>query len=214
MKRSGFKSQGKLLERKTPLRSSAGIKPKEPKAEPKRRTRKCALASCRQPFEPRSMTHKTCSPECAQAYVELEKDRQARRERQEGLAKLKRRADYFKEAQAALNAWIRLVRDRDKPCISCGRFHQGQNHAGHYLARGSHPHMALLESNIHLQCAPCNTHLSGNQIMFRRGLVDRYGLDYVEALESDQAERKYTIPDLQAIKAHYRQLVREATKSP
>lgn len=183
------------------------FKPREPSKEPKRRVRKCII--CRDQFEPRSMTHKACKPECASAHVEREKARKDRRERQEGLAKLKRRADYLKEAQAALNKWIRLVRDRDQACISCGRFHEGQWHAGHYLARGSHPHLALVESNLARQCQPCNVHLSGNQLMFRRGLIDRIGLPAVEALEADQTPRKLTIDEIKAIKADYTRRIRE-----
>ncbi len=179
-------------------------------AEPKRRMRKCALQTCRNPFEPRTMTHTCCSPACAEQFVVAEKVRKDRKERQEGLAKLKRRADWMKEAQAALNAWIRLVRDAGKPCISCGRFHTGQNHAGHFLARGSHPQLALVEDNLALQCQPCNVHLSGNQLMFRRGLIERIGVARVEALESDNTPRKYSIEELQAMKASYRAKIRAA----
>jgi hypothetical protein len=210
------------LKRSTPLRAKSPMsrgtstlqaKPKAPKAEPKKRTRKCALPSCRQPFTPRSMTHKACGPACALALVEMEKARKDRRERQEGLEKLKRRADYMKEAQAVLNRWVREVRDAGKPCISCGRHHEGQYHAGHYLARGSHPHLALVELNLAKQCAPCNVHLSGNQIQMRRGLVERYGLHVVELLESDTTPRKYTIDELKAIKAEYLKRLREAKKA-
>lgn len=158
------------------------------------------------------MTHKACKPECAKELIELEKAKTLKRERQAGLAKLKRRADYFKETQAALNKWIREVRDAGRPCISCGRHHQGQNHAGHMLSRGSHPNLALVENNIALQCMPCNVHLSGNQLAFRRGLVERIGLEAVEELEADQTPRKYTIEQLQAMKADYMNRIKEHKK--
>lgn len=159
------------------------------------------------------MMHKACKPECAQALIEQQKATAVKKERQAGLAKLKRRADYFKETQAALNKWIREVRDAGKPCISCGRHHKGQNHAGHMLSRGSHPNLALVENNIALQCMPCNVHLSGNQLAFRRGLVERIGSQAVEALEADQTPRKYTIEQLQAMKADYLKRIREAKKA-
>lgn len=177
------------------------------RAEPKRRVRKCII--CRDQFEPRSMTHRACKPECAALHVVAEKARTVKRERQEGLAKLKRRADYFKETQAVLNRWIREVRDAGRPCISCGRHHLGQNHAGHFLSRGSHPNLALVESNIALQCMPCNVHLSGNQLQFRRGLIERIGLVAVEALESDDTPRKYSIDDLKAMKADYLKRIKD-----
>lgn len=175
----------------------------QPVKEPKRRQRKCAVKSCRTLFEPRSITHKTCSPACAIAHVEAEKVRQCRKERQEGLAKLKRRADWMKEAQTALNAWIR-ERDRELPCISCGRHHTGQYHSGHFLARGSHPNLALVEDNLAKQCQPCNVHFSGNQRLFRIGLIARIGLDRVEALEADNMPRKWTVDELKAIRDEYR----------
>lgn len=190
------------------LKRSAFVR--KPVTEPKRRQRKCI--TCRTPFEPRSMTHKACSVPCSTAHVEAEKARKLKRERQEGLQKLKRRADHFKETQTALNRWVREVRDAGKPCISCGRHHQGQNHAGHFLSRGSHPHLALVEANIALQCMPCNVHLSGNQLQFRRGLIERIGLLAVELLESDTEPRKYSIEQLQAMKADYLKRIRDAKK--
>jgi Bacteriophage Lambda NinG protein. len=176
---------------------------KAPSPEPKLRTRKCSLKGCRERFVQKSLMHRGCCPEHAIMIVQEEKARKDRKERQEGLQKIKRRADYLKEAQAALNAWIRS-RDAELPCISCGRHHTGQYHAGHFLARGSHPHLALVEDNLAKQCMPCNVHLSGNQLEFKKGLIARIGLERVEALESDQTPRKYSIEELQAIKAHYR----------
>lgn len=157
------------------------------------------------------MSHKTCSPECALALVQDEKAEKLKRERQEGLARLKKRADYFRETQAALNKWIREVRDAGKPCISCGHTDHGQKFdAGHYITRGSRPNLALEENNLARQCHWCNVHLSGNQILFRRGLVARIGLAAVEALEADTTPRKYTVEDLKALKAEYLRRIKEA----
>ncbi len=198
------------LKRKTPLVAKKPIERSAPAAR-KIRMRKCAISTCRAPFTPRSMTHKTCSPDCALELVAVEKARAARKDRQAGLAKLKRRADYMREAQAAVNAWVR-ERDADLPCISCGRHHQGQYHAGHYLARGSHPQLALNPLNIAKQCAPCNTYLSGNQVRFRQGLIERIGVVLVEALEADNSIRKYTVEELIAIRDEYRAKLKELKK--
>lgn len=199
------------LESRTQLKRTPFKRP-EPVRESKRRTRKCVV--CRQPFQPMSMTHKACKPECAQMHVEVEKERKLKRERQEGLAKLKKRADYFKETQAALNKWIREVRDAGKPCISCGHSDHGQKFdAGHYISRGSRPNLALEELNLARQCHWCNVHLSGNQILFRKGLVARIGLEAVEALEADITPRKYTVEQLQAMKADYLRRIKEAKQA-
>lgn len=197
------------LTRTVPLKRTA-IKPSEPKPQAGPRKRKCSI--CRELFAPRSITHKACSPDCAQALssnVRQAQERKADRERKQAM---KSRQDWHKEAQAALNQWIRLVRDKDLPCISCGRWHDGQWHSGHYLSRGARPNLALIESNIAKQCMPCNVHLSGNQANFRLGLINRIGLQAVESLESDHTPRKYSIEELRAIKEHYQRLVREMKK--
>lgn len=171
--------------------------------EAKRRTRKCAIKECRQPFQPRSMTHKVCSPACGMAFIELERHRKERKERQEGLAKLKRRADHIKDAQAAFNSFIR-ARDADQPCISCGRHHQGAYDAGHYRSVGAQPALRFDETNCHKQCVPCNQHMAGNAVEYRIRLVQKIGREAVELLEIEHEPTKYTIEDAQRIKAIYR----------
>ena len=125
---------------------------------------------------------------------------------------LKTRADWMREAERAVNAYVR-ARDELLPCISCGRMHEGQWHAGHYRSKGSAPHLRFdAERNIFRQCAPCNTYLSGNLINYRRGLIARIGLAAVEALEADNEPRKYTIEELKSIKAHYVAKLKELRK--
>lgn len=135
-------------------------------------------------------------------------DRKVTRERKE---KLKTRSDYIKEVQIVVNKYIRL-RDADLPCISCSRFHSGQYHAGHFRSVGSAPHLRFEERNIYKQCAPCNNHLSGNLILFRKNLVERYGADFVEALESENEAKHYTIDQLKELKKHYAQKCKELVK--
>jgi hypothetical protein len=172
--------------------------------EPKRRTKKCSLKGCRVRFVQLSMLHRGCCPEHAIEIVQQEKARKARKERQEGLERLKRRADYLKETQAAVNAFVRY-RDRLDPCISCDRpaTWSGQWHASHFRSVGSSPATRFLEVNIHKSCSICNNHLSGNIREYRPRLIAKVGAMAVEALEADQAPRKWTIPELQAIKATY-----------
>ena len=170
---------------------------------------------CRQPFEPRQPMAVVCSLECAKSLaVSIRgkaekqaaiKQRKADRERKE---KLKSRSELAREAQQALNAWVRL-RDADKPCISCGRHHEGQYHAGHYLSVGARPELRYEPINVWKQCAPCNTHLSGNAVLFRQALVREIGLDRVEWLEGPHPAKKYTADELRAIKAKYAAMARE-----
>jgi hypothetical protein len=196
--------------RKTPLTRTAFKRADLPK-EPKRRLRKCAV--CRTPFQPRSMTHKACKPECAAAHIAAEKARKDKRERQEGLAKLKRRADYLKEAQVAFNRFIRL-RDQlaGHTCISSGRpldWTGNAVDAGHYRSTGSAPHLRFNEDNCHAQSKHDNQWKSGNAVDYRIRLIQRIGLRRVEALEADDTPRKWSIDDLKAIKAHYTQKLKQ-----
>ena len=115
---------------------------------------------------------------------------------------------WMKRAQAAFNAWVR-ARDAGKPCISCGRFHQGQNHAGHYRPAGSNPELRFEPDNCHLQCAPCNSHLSGNLSKYRPALIAKIGLERVEFLEGPHEPKRYRKEDYQAIEAEYKAKLKE-----
>lgn len=118
--------------------------------------------------------------------------------------KLKDRQEWAKDAQTAFNAFIRS-RDEGQPCISCGRHHQGQYHAGHYLSVGARPELRYTEINVHRQCAPCNNHLSGNAILFRIGLIKKIGVEAVEWLEGPHELPKWTIDDYKSIRDEYRE---------
>ncbi len=168
-------------------------------------------AHCQTPFTPQRMGQKVCSPRCAGRYVKAVKKTEiattkARRE------KLKTNGQRKAEAQRAINHWIVHVRDKDEPCISCGKFHQGAWHAGHFRSRGSAPHLALDPRNLAKQCAPCNLYLHGNLIEFRRALIEKHGVAFVEQLEADQEPRHYSGDDYEAIKREYRAKSRELKK--
>ena len=126
--------------------------------------------------------------------------------------KLKSRADHLREAQQAFNEWVRL-RDADLPCVSCGRHHDGQYHAGHWRSVGANPELRFEPLNVWKQCAPCNTHLSGNLVNYRISLIQLIGLEKVEWLEGPHEARKYTIDEIKAIKAEYRAKTRELKRA-
>lgn len=162
---------------------------KNPKARP------CDV--CQSLFVPDRMGQVVCRPACAMKKVRQEKvqERAKVRTRKE---KAMTRGERIARAQAAVNALVR-ARDAALPCISCGRFHDGQWHAGHYRSRGAAPHLALDMRNIHKQCQPCNTHLHGNLIGYRAGLIARFSLEYVEMLESDNVPRRLRDEEIDAI---------------
>lgn len=161
-------------------------------------------------------TQQVCSVKCAMAMSKRkaeakrkQADKAERRERKARLEKLKSRRDYEKDLQKEFNKFIRL-RDRDLPCISCGRYHQGQWHAGHYRSVGACPELRFNEDNVHKQCSVCNNHKSGNAIEYRIGLVERIGLERVEFLErKDHPPLKLTIGEIKELIKVYRAKCKE-----
>jgi len=187
------------------------------KSPPARRKKRCVNAACGTQFIPQRLGQKVCSPSCALAEarnpVNQEKARKAladldRKDIKARKEKLKSRSDFLKETQVAFNAWVR-ARDAAQPCISCGRFHQGKNDAGHYRTVASAPELRFEPLNCHLQCSPCNTHKSGDIVNYRISLVQRIGAEQVAWLEGPHEPKKYTIDDLKALTALYRAKTKE-----
>lgn len=123
------------------------------------------------------------------------------------------RSEWIAELQRVFNAFIR-ARDADKPCICCGQPFEpnklgGSMDAGHYLSRGSAPHLRFDERNVHGQRKNCNRPGGTTRLAFRQGMIDRIGLEAVEALESDQTVRKWTIAELEAMVDHYKRKTKE-----
>lgn len=188
------------------------------RTEFKPRRRKCKNPDCRAEYMTQRPMQTACSPTCAlaMARVKARKAHEARKKREraeirEAKQRLKTRSDHMKETQQAFNAFIR-ERDHALPCVSCGRHHQGQYHAGHYRTVGGNPELRFEELNVHKQCAPCNNHKSGDIVNYRLELVRRIGADKVDWLEGPHEPKKYTVGDLQELKRHYRARTRELAK--
>ena len=158
------------------------------------RSKKCKV--CEQEFIPRNRFQKACSIECAiklsRKNAQEEHDRAEKKKLKERKIKLKSRAEWLREAQEIFNKFIRL-RDKNEPCISCGRYHQGQWHAGHYRSVGACPELRFCELNVWKQCSPCNNHKSGNAIEYRINLVKRIGAEKSNGL-SDTTMSQRNIP--------------------
>ncbi|MNF83417.1 Bacteriophage Lambda NinG protein [compost metagenome] len=176
----------------------------------------CKNPACGVSFKPSFSTEqKVCSWACGLAIApdNREKARKAiaevgRKEIRAAKERIKPRSQYVREAQQAFNEWIRL-RDAVLPCVSCGRHHEGQYHAGHYRTVGANPELRFEPLNVAKQCAPCNNHKSGDIVNYRIELVKRIGAERVEWLEGPHKPQRYTIEDLKKIKADYRALTKE-----
>jgi hypothetical protein len=174
--------------------------------------------ACGTKFEPVRSMQVVCSPACALAWAKQGKGKQSaekvlRAVTRERKAALRTIPELTKIAQAAFNRYIR-ARDTGKPCICCQRPLNapgvgGGFDAGHYRSVGSAPHLRFSENNCHGQSKYCNQYRAGNAADYRIGLIARIGLAEVEALEADQAPRKYTRDELIQIAQTYRAKARE-----
>lgn len=191
--------------------------------QPKPKT--CKNPACGISFPPRRLGQAVCSPKCGLAIkdVNQEKARKSlaqieRKEFKVRKEQLKSRADHLREAQVAVNEYVRM-RDAHLPCISCDSSPSDHDlitgsrwDAGHYRSVGACPELRFEPLNIHRQCVKCNRNLSGNAVEYRIRLVLRIGAEKVAFLEGPHPARKYTVDEIKTIKADYRAKTRELKK--
>ena len=125
---------------------------------------------------------------------------------------VKTASEWRVEAQTAFNAYVRY-RDRGLPCISCDAIgeHDGLGgywDAGHYRSRGAAKHLSFNLHNVNKQSHRCNRYLSGNVVEYRIRLIERIGLDKVEALEHNNDTVKHDITYLRRIKQIFKNKLR------
>ncbi|EGB7356638.1 recombination protein NinG [Escherichia coli] len=194
----------------------------------RRPRRKCKV--CGEWFHPAYDNVRWCSPEhgtilaielrtrekvkalARKIKAQKEAEKAARRRQAERRKAVRPLSWFIRQAQQAFNAFIRY-RDRDLPCISCGRHHEGQYHAGHFRTTGAHPELRFDEDNCHKQCAPCNNHLSGNLTAYRPALIARIGQSRFDALMGPHEIPKWTRDDYIRIRDEYRRKLRELKKT-
>ena len=186
----------------------------------------CKNPACRASFVPQRLGQAVCSPKCGLAIKEVNQAKARKSLAQVGRAEikvrkeaLKSRGDHMREAQAAVNEYVRL-RDAHLPCISCDSTPNDNDlmtgsrwDAGHYRSVGACPELRFEPLNIHRQCVKCNRNLSGNAVEYRIRLVLRIGAEKVAWLEGLHPACKYTVDEIKAIKAEYRAKTRELKRA-
>lgn len=91
------------------------------------------------------------------------------------------RSKLIKEADRVLSIYIRFVRDKDKPCITCWN-HCNEYDNWHYQSR-RFINTRWSEMNVAKQCCRCNKWLSWEQVVFGRKIDERWWEGTAEALE-------------------------------
>lgn len=178
------------------------------------RRKKCR--ACSQPFFTDRPFQVVCSVPCAVEYSRMLFAKNARKADRKRAQELKPLREVIAAAQVAFNAYIR-ERDRDRPCICCGKPFEparygGSMDAGHYLARSIAPQHRFNEDNVFGQRKNCNRPGGTTRAAFRAGVLARIGADRLAALEADTSVRKWTREELEDIKRTYAAKRRELTK--
>jgi len=178
---------------------------------------------CRARFMPARPLQVACSPACAQAIAQRNREKAEKRaatiERQKtraALEALKTIPQLMAEADRVFCAYIR-ARDAGLPCICCGGTAKsssltgGEWDGGHYRSRGAASHLRYDERNCHAQLKQCNRR-AWDVASYRANLVERIGLAAVEDLEADNRTHKWTRDELREIRDRYRRKLRELLK--
>lgn len=172
--------------------------------EYKIKARRCKV--CNEVFIPNRPLVPVCSPKCAIDYTNKLKVNKAKKEKSILKEKLKTLSDLEAEAKKSFQRYVRL-RDKDLPCISCNNSNTNDWAGGHYFSAGMYSGLMFDERNCHKQCnTHCNRYLSGNLLEYRKGLIKRFGDEFVEKLESESDQKrnyKYTREELIAKKLQY-----------
>jgi hypothetical protein len=162
---------------------------------------------CGEEFEPSYRNGILISKLCYSCIVKKARKEMAvyrAKETKEMKEKLLTHKDYVKILQVLVNRYIRK-RDKNKPCISCNKPLGSKFDAGHYFPT-TVPSLRFDEDNIHGQCVFCNQHQHGNISNYRLGLIDRFGIEFVEKLEARRnIEKKYSISELKELIVIYKE---------
>ena len=121
------------------------------------------------------------------------------------------RSTLMRKADDAFSLFIRtrdsqVYEGRAFKCISCQRVLSiDQADCGHYVNRG-HMSLRFSESNCHSQCRFCNRFQEGNIQDYRKGLIQKIGLQKVELLEAAKnVTNKISNFELEILAKHYKE---------
>jgi hypothetical protein len=170
--------------------------------------KKCKV--CKETFTPVQFAQAVCNYKCAMVHSKNLKVQKEQREWKANKAILKNNiktlSQYESDAKKVFQKYIRL-RDAKLPCISCGKLNATDWAGGHFYSAGMYSGLMFDERNCHKQCnSHCNKFLSGNLLEYRKGLIERYGADFVNELDRISNEKrnyKYTKEELIAKKLQY-----------
>ena len=171
----------------------------------KQTTRKCKY--CLERYTPKYSTTEPCPKyECRLRHLEANTAKINRANKAIARNEIKSYAQRLGEAKKVFQRWIRL-RDKDKPCISCGSISSTVWDGGHFKKAELYSGVIFNEYNVNIQCGKCNRFLGGNELNYRTGLIAKIGEQAVlnlEHLAEMSRMKKYTNEELEEIKLKYK----------
>jgi hypothetical protein len=182
-----------------------------------KKAKKKRCKECGKLFVPERNLQPCCSYKCELAYISVEKNLKSLVEQgkaNKSKEQNKRKKEFYWNdkkhlialAQKVVNQYVRL-RDKFFPCVSCGTT-KAKWDAGHYESAGGNQQLRYNTLNIHKQCYRCNRELSANLKPYRVALIQKIGLERVEALENDYNTKKYTVEYLQKLITVFRKKIK------
>lgn len=120
------------------------------------------------------------------------------------------RSQLVKRLDTVFSQFIRLRDSIDgmATCVTCGDtrpWEYQQN--GHFYTRGRYP-TRWDEMNCNVQCVRCNVFLKGNYINYTMYMIDKYGREAVDNLETkSKSVTKITSVELQEMIDYYKKVV-------
>ena len=109
--------------------------------------------------------------------------------------------------------YIRL-RDKGKPCVSCGQSWSSDHQAGHWKKAELYPSLKFDERNIHNQCQGCNLFNDGNVQKYSDNIhtrITQAGKEELERIAADEKKIsfKWDREKLNAVREYYRMKIKQ-----
>ncbi|QQV90440.1 recombination protein [Olleya phage Harreka_1] len=132
-----------------------------------------------------STTQTCCSPKCALEDVRKKKEADKISLKDAKLEKVKKDTlqSLKNTVQKVCHEFIRL-RDKFKPCISCNAQWNKDFQAGHFYKAELYSNIKFNETNISGQCRKCNLRKDGNYDGYKKGFIERYGIEEFNKLDA------------------------------
>ena len=169
------------------------------------------ICKCGNEFEPIKRNGIIVSKICVSCVIKKAKTARKKTwsvEKRKRKLELKTKSEWLKDLQTVFNTYIR-ERDKNKPCISCGRVLPRKYDAGHYFSVGAYPNLRFKELNVHGQCVECNQHKHGNIQEYIINLPNRIGQDaFNELLSMRKEQLKLTIPEIKELIIKYKNMTK------